>query len=171
MRNRFFTASTIIAVLAVCAVLPRAGSAQDVGLEIGAAPAAVTVANLDGQPVDFAQFVGKKPVVLEFWATWCPLCQELEPMLSAAHKKYGNNVQFVIVAVGVSQTPRSIRRHLDKHPMPGQVVFDAEGKAVRAYMAPSTSYIVVLDAKGKVAYTGSGAAQKLDPVLARVTKP
>jgi len=167
MRYRILV-SILLATVGVFAGSVRVVRAQDVGLEIGATPAAVSVPNLEGQPVDFAQFVGKKPVVLEFWATWCPLCQKLEPMLTAAHKKYGNNVEFVIVAVGVSQTPRSIKRHLEKHPMPGQMVFDQEGKAVRAYDAPSTSYIVVLDSKGKVAYTGSGADQKLEPVLAKL---
>ena len=169
MRNGFLI-SLLLVVLALFTGT-QAVRAQDVGLQMGAVPTAVTVPDIDGQPVDFAQFVGKKPVVLEFWATWCPLCQELEPMLTAAHKKYGANVEFVIVAVGVSQTPRSIKRHIDKHPMPGRMVFDGEGKAVRAFKAPSTSYIVVLDSKGRVAYTGSGADQKLEPVLARVTRP
>ena len=169
MRN-WFVISLILAVLAVFTGT-QAGRAQDVGLQVGAVPTAVTVPDLEGQPIDFAQFVGKKPVVVEFWATWCPICEELAPMLSAAQKKYGANVEFVIVAVGVSQTPRSIKRHLDKHPMPGRLVFDSEGKAVRAFKAPSTSYIVVLDNKGRVAYTGTGAEQKLDPVLAKLTRP
>jgi len=169
MRN-WFVISLMFAVLAVFTGT-QAGRAQDVGLQMGAVPTAVIVPDLEGQPIDFAQFVGKKPVVVEFWATWCPICEELAPMLSAAQKKYGANVEFVIVAVGVSQTPRSIKRHLDKHPMPGRLVFDGEGKAVRAFKAPSTSYIVVLDNKGRVAYTGTGAEQKLDPVLAKVTRP
>jgi thiol-disulfide isomerase/thioredoxin len=170
MRN-WTLLSILLLLLAVFTGTPVNARAQDIGLQVGATPTAVTVPDLEGQPVDFAQFVGKKPVVLEFWATWCPLCQQLEPMLSAAHKKYGSSVEFVIVGVGVSQTPRSIKRHLEKHPMPGRFVFDQEGKAVRAFMAPSTSYIVVLDGKGRVAYTGSGAEQKLDPVLAKVARP
>jgi thiol-disulfide isomerase/thioredoxin len=143
-------------------------SAQDIGLPIGSVPAAVTLENLDGQPVDLAKYIGKKPVVVEFWATWCPLCKELEPVLDAAQKKYGDKVEVLIVAVGVNQTPRSIKRHMEKHKMPGQVLWDGQGKAVRAFEAPSTSYIVVLDAKGKVAYTGSGSEQKLEPVLAKL---
>jgi len=77
-------------------------------------------------------------------------------------------VQFVAVGVGVNETPASIRRHLAEHPLPFPVLFDAKGAAVRAYQAPTTSYIVVLDRSGKVAYTGAGAEQDLTPVLERV---
>jgi thiol-disulfide isomerase/thioredoxin len=142
--------------------------AQDIGLELNTVPAPVTIEDLDGKPVDFAQFMGKKPVILEFWATWCGLCKELEPTMVGMHKKYGSKVEFVIVAVGVNQNVRSIKRHFEGKPIPGRLLWDGQGKAVRAFMAPGTSYIVVLDAKGKVVYTGSGGDQQLDPVLARV---
>jgi len=68
----------------------------------------------------------------------------------------------------VNETPASIRRHLADHPLPFPVLFDANGAAVRAYQAPTTSYIVVLDRSGKVAYTGAGAEQDLTAVLERV---
>ncbi|MGH7460441.1 MAG: TlpA family protein disulfide reductase [Longimicrobiales bacterium] len=143
--------------------------AQDVGLDLNTVPAPVTIEDLDGKPIDLAQFMGKKPVLLEFWATWCSLCKELEPALLQAHKKYGTAVEFLIIAVGVNQTTRSVKRHMDDKIMPGRMLWDGQGKAVRAFMAPGTSYIVVLDAKGRVVYTGSGGDQKLEPVLAKVT--
>ena len=158
----------LAAVFFALAIGANTISAQDVGLAIGAKPAAVTLEDLDGKPVDLAQYVGKKPVLLEFWATWCPLCKELEPSLHAAKKAHGAALEVLIVAVGVNQTPRSIKRHLESHTMPGPVLWDGKGAAVRAFEAPSTSYIVVLDAAGKVVYTGAGGDQKLAPVLARV---
>jgi hypothetical protein len=48
------------------------------------------------------------------------------------------------------------------------VLYDADGAAVRAYRAPTTSYIVVLDRTGTVAYTGAGAEQDIAGVLKRV---
>jgi thiol-disulfide isomerase/thioredoxin len=117
--------------------------------------------------VDLAQYVGKKPLLVEFWATWCPLCEALEPKLLAAHGKYGGVVEFLVVAVGVNQTPRSIRRHLEKSPMPGRVLFDAKGAAVRAFKVPTTSFIAVLDASGAVRYTGTGEDQDIDAAIRR----
>jgi len=74
----------------------------------------------------------------------------------------------VAIGVGVNQTPASIRRHLADHPLPFPVLFDAGGAAVRAYQAPTTSYIVVLDKTGKVSYTGAGAEQDVARALAHV---
>ena len=154
--------------LAAACVLPAALSAQDIGLPIGTRAPAVALEDLDGKPVDLGRYIGKQPMLLEFWATWCPLCQVLEPALKAAHARYGGTVRFVAIGVGVNQTPASIRRHLTDHPLPFPVLFDASGAAVRAYQAPTTSYIVVLDKAGKVTYTGAGAAQDVATALARV---
>jgi len=74
-------------VLAVALALPPALRAQDVGLPIGTRAPAVVVADLDGKSVDLGSYVGKQPVLLEFWATWCPLCKALEPSLTAAHAR------------------------------------------------------------------------------------
>ena len=142
--------------------------AQDVGLDIGTKPDAVAVEDLDGNPVDLGQWIGKKPVVLEFWATWCPLCAALEPQLKAAKDRWGDRVDVVFVAVGVNQSPRSIRRHLERHPLPGPMLWDGAGRAVRAFKAPTTSYIVILDATGTVRYTGVGEDQEIAEAVARV---
>jgi len=148
--------------------IPVGLAGQDVGLPLGTKAPAATVVDLDGKSVDLAQYVGKQPVLLEFWATWCPLCKALEPSLKAAHAKYGGKVTFVAVGVGVNETPASIKRHLAADPLPFPVLYDANGAAVRAYLAPTTSYIVVLDGAGKVVYTGAGAEQDITAVLQRL---
>lgn len=141
-------------------------SGQDIGLPVGATPAAAHVEDLDGNAVDLARWVGKRPVVVEFWATWCPVCEGLFPKLEAAHRRYGDRVTFLVVAVAVNQSPRSIRRHLEGHPMAfATVLWDRGGEAVRAFDAFTTSYVVVLDAAGKVVYTGSGEDQDITSAL------
>ena len=141
---------------------------DDVGLPLGTKPAVVTLQDLDGHAVALGTEFGKQPVLLEFWATWCPRCAALQPKLDAAHARYGNRVKFVAVAVGVSQTPRTIKRHLVSHPIPYPVLWDTEGRAVRNFAAPTTSYVLVLDASGKVAYTGTGEDQDIEQVLGKV---
>jgi len=159
----------LLALATACVLaLPVALAGQDVGLPLGTAAPAVTLADLDGKAVDLGQYLGKQPVLLEFWATWCPLCKALEPSLKAAHAKYGTKVKFVAVGVGVNETPASIKRHLANHPLPFPVLYDANGAAVRAYQAPTTSYIVVVDRAGKVVYTGAGAEQDITTVLQRL---
>jgi thiol-disulfide isomerase/thioredoxin len=143
-------------------------SAQDVGLRAGVIPAAATVQDTSGAAVDLtARYVGKKPALFEFWATWCEICQALLPRMEAAQRRFGRQVDFVVVGVGVNQSLNSMRRHLANHPMPFAFYYDNAGAAVRAFEAPATSYIVIVDARGRVAYTGSGADQDIDGAISR----
>lgn len=155
----------LAAVCVIGALAPVGGAAplaaQDVGLAVGRVPDAVQLEDIEGNAFDFASVVGRKPVLIEFWATWCPLCAALEPRILAAKQEHGDALEVIIVAVGVNQSPRSIRRHIERHPQPGRLVFDARGRAARAYMAPSTSYVVALDAQGRVVYTGVGEDQDI----------
>jgi thiol-disulfide isomerase/thioredoxin len=153
------------AVVALATASPAA--AQDVGLPMGAVPDRVQLEDLDGNTFDFASVVGRKPVLMVFWATWCPLCEALEPHIRAARQEHGEALEVLIVAVGVNQSPRSIRRHIQKHTPAGRLLFDARGHAARAYRAPTTSYVVALDAQGRVVYTGVGDEQDIGAAAAK----
>jgi thiol-disulfide isomerase/thioredoxin len=157
--------------LAAALVVGAPASAQDVGLGIGTVPDAVQVQDLDGNAVSLAEYVGRKPVLIQFWATWCPLCSELEPKLEAARRQHGDALEVLVIAVGVNQTPRSIRRHIERHAPPGRMLFDARGAASRAFRAPTTSYVVALDAAGRVVYTGVGGDQDIAAAAARAVRP
>jgi len=147
-------------------LLPAWLRGQDViGIPVGETPPAVTLENLNGDSVALSQWIGKKPVIIEFWATWCPICAELLPRMEAAQKKFGDRAEFLVVAVAVNQSKNSVRRHLERDPMPFTFLWDGNGAAVRAFQAPSTSYVAVLDAKGRVVYTGVGADQDIEAAM------
>ena len=146
-------------------VLAAPVGAQEIGLDIGTPGPAATVETLEGKPVNLSQYVGKRPVVMEFWATWCSNCHELEPALKALHAKYSDKVSFVGVAVSINQSPARVKAYVAKNNLPWIQLFDRKGEATGAYDAPATSYVVVLDASGKVVYTGLGGKQKLEPAI------
>ena len=56
-------------------------------------------------------------------------------------------------------------RHGHGPTVPFTFLWDGNGAAVRAFQAPSTSYIAVLDDKGRVVYTGVGADQEIESAL------
>lgn len=156
-------ASMLVAL--ALALAGKNARAQDVGLELGTMAPAAKVETLDGAPADLSQFVGKAPAVLEFWATWCENCHELEPTMKAMHAKYGTRVNFVGVAVSVNQSPERVKAYVAKHALPWTQFFDRRGDASGAYDAPATSYVVVLDRTGRVVYTGVGGTQDLDRAI------
>src|SRR5207253_6052261 len=69
--------------------------AQDIGLSVGAKPTPVTLEDVEGKAFDMSTVIGKKPVLLEFWATWCPLCKALEPQMASAKQKYGDKLEVI----------------------------------------------------------------------------
>lgn len=154
-----------VVALGLALAAAPAWAQDDLGIALGSTPKAVTIEDLGGQPVDLGQIIGKKAVVVEFWATWCPLCRALEPQMAAARERYGGRVEFIAVAVAVNQSKSSIKRHLERHPIPFRVLWDTNGNAVRAFQAPSTSYVVALDASGTVRYTGAGEDQDIEAAV------
>ncbi|MBI4521594.1 MAG: TlpA family protein disulfide reductase [Gemmatimonadetes bacterium] len=150
-----------LAVTTFSLAVPSESRAQDVGLPLGTQAPTATLQDLDGNSVEILNYVKGKPTLLEFWAMWCEICESLQPQVDQIHSTYGDRLNVVAVAVGVSQTPRRIKQHLGEHGARYPYLFDVRGAAVRAYKVPTTSVVVIVDGNGKVAYTGSGAEQDL----------
>ena len=153
------------ALLFVPAFVPSLAQAQSQGLKIGDKAPTAIVQTLDGEPVDLAQFVGKKPVLIEFWATWCPLCKQLEPTIKALHDKYEGELEIVHLVVPQNQTPERAREYVERRKLPGHFFFDADGAAYKAFSAYHTSYIVVLDRDGTVVHSEDGPKQDLETAV------
>ena len=151
-------------------VAPPAGVvAQGVGPVLGSAAPAAMLEDLEGNKVQLRDYVAAgKPAVIEFWAAWCEQCEALQPQLDRIQARHGDAVNVVAVAVAVSQSVRRVKRHLEGHDPGYPYLWDARGEAVRAYNALTTAVVVILDAQGRVAYTGVGAAQKLEAEVAKV---
>ena len=160
-----------VAVAAALAGGPiRSLAAQESGIPVGTRAPAITVNDLDGKPVDLGQYIGKRPVFLEFWATWCEQCEVLLPRLRAAQATYGSEVEFIGVNVTVNQSRERVRKYLQTHQPGFRPLYDDQGTSIRAFQVPATSYVVILDRTGKVAYTGTGGSQEFDAVLRQVTR-
>ena len=156
--HRIAVASLLLLPLGVQA---QAGGQGSVSLPIGTEGPGAALEDLDGAAVDLSDYVSSGPALIEFWAIWCENCEALQPQLDEIQERYGDELDIVAVAVGVNQTVRRIKRHLEDHDPGYPYLFDRRGAAVRAYKALTTSIVVMLDADGKVAYSGVGVGQDL----------
>jgi thiol-disulfide isomerase/thioredoxin len=154
----------LTAVIALTALGTQA-RAQDSGIEVGSKAPTAALETLDGKPADLASVFGKGPVVIQFWATWCPTCKALEPAMQAAQQKYAGKVAFVGVAVSVNQSPRAVQAYSERHSPKMTHFFDRRGKAVDAYEVPATGFVVVVNKAGTVVYTGLGSQQDIDAAI------
>lgn len=164
--------SSSLAALLVAALLllaPR-GAAAQLGIDLGAKAPDAAVETLDGKPAQLAQAFAGKPAVIEFWATWCSNCRDLEPAIQAAQKKHAGKVAFIGVAVSVNQSPERVKRYVATHLTGFTHFYDRKGNATGDYDVPATSYVVVLDKAGKVVYTGLGGDQDIEAAIQKALK-
>lgn len=148
---------------------PHLAQAQ-LGIDIGTKAPDAALETLDGKPAQLAAAFAGKPAVIEFWATWCSSCRDLEPTVQAAQLKHGNKVAFIGVAVSVNQSPERVKRYVATHLTGFTHFYDRKGNATGDYDVPATSYVVVVDRTGKVVYTGLGGDQDIEAAIQKALK-
>jgi thiol-disulfide isomerase/thioredoxin len=160
IRNAFLTLALLSSAAASTA------DAQEAGIAVGTMAPSALVQTLDGRSLDLSSYLNQgKVVVLEFWATWCPLCRQMEPQMQAARTKYAAQATFVSVGVSANQTPARQKAYAEANAIGGELVFDRDDFAIKAFSVPHTSYVVVLNAEGRVMYTGVGPQQNIDAAV------
>ena len=113
-----------------------------------------TVYDREGNPVKLSDLRGK-PVVVNFWATWCGYCVSEMPEFQQVWEELGEDVHFMMVnqTDGVTETKEEAEAHLEEAGYTFPVYFDTELSASRAYSVRSLPVTYFIDAEGKgVAY-------------------
>ena len=92
-----------------------------------------------------------KVVLLDFWATWCPPCIQMIPILHDLHKEWApRGVEFVgIDSDGPQSTVQDVRDFLVEHPAPYPIVLD-DGTANTVYKIRALPQMVLIDREGAV---------------------
>jgi cytochrome c biogenesis protein CcmG/thiol:disulfide interchange protein DsbE len=162
------TVSLAALLLAASGALRPCAAQLEGGPAIGDRAPVVSITDLEGKLFDLGTLIGQKPVLLEFWATWCGPCNALMPSVDAAHARYGQQVAFVGINVSIGETPQGVRAWLAEHKPGFQVLYDSAGVGSRSYDIQATSTIIIIGSDGRVAYTGVGASQDISGVLGRL---
>jgi len=106
-----------------------------------------------GRTIDIAQFRGK-PLVINFWATWCGPCWEEHPILVQNARLLQPNVQFL--GVVFQDTEEKIQGFLQQRGTAYPTVVDDRGKTAIAYGVGGVPETFFLDANGKIVAKYSG---------------
>jgi thiol-disulfide isomerase/thioredoxin len=109
---------------------------------------------LGGGEVALSELRGK-PVIVDFWATWCAPCEDSIPVLVAFQKKYAGRVQ--VLGVSVDWDREAVAPFAEEHGMNYPVLFGNESLALD-YGAPGFPALFVVDARGRIAEAHVGVA-------------
>ena len=155
-----------LALVGATALLPAGARAQyAIDLPLGSTLPDLNVETLDGKPANFAAYLGKTPMVIEVWATWCENCEVLAPKMMAAKKKYGQQVKFVGLAVSYNQSPQRVKLYMAKHGFDIETFYDRKGEADAVYGVKATSTVIVVNKAGKIVSAGAGGDQDIDAAV------
>ena len=114
---------------------------------------------LEGEPASMRQFRGR-PVVLNFFASWCTPCRLEMPDFEHVHKQMGDEVRFV--GLNLQEDADRARNVIDDTGITYAVGLDRAGSVYRGYNGITMPMTVFLDAKGAAVKTRGGALTAAD---------
>lgn len=167
--------STLFLLLALCAV-PLAASA-DPFEQLGVAQPRTSkqapgfvLKDIHGKSISLKQFKGK-PVLLNFWATWCGACREEMPSMQRLHDAAKDNGGFHVIAISVDRFNfKKVNQYAENLNLKFPVLLDPDRETRKAYFirALPTSYLI--DSEGKLRGFVSGARNWDSPASLELMK-
>lgn len=116
-----------------------------------------TVTDMDGNSVQLSQFKGQ-PVVLNFWASWCPPCVREMPAFDRVYQEQGEEVVFMMINMtdGQRETREKAIAFVEEEGFTFPIYFDTEQDAADAYVISSIPRTILIDREGNVTYDRAG---------------
>jgi len=111
-----------------------------------------TLPKLSVQWLDKKPETEGKPMIVEFWATWCPPCRSSIPHLNEIHAKYKDKGLQI---VGITDEDRAKIKKFEKEvPIEYAVALDANGKYAKPFGIQGIPHAVLVDKTGKIVWEG-----------------
>lgn len=109
---------------------------------------------IDGTSITLSELQGK-PVIINFWATWCGPCVKEMPAFERLKDDFGDKIG--IIAVNCGDDAGTVKDFVEENGYTFPVVLDEEYSISMLYPTNSIPYTVVVDAEGKVTHISTGA--------------
>ena len=156
MRSRYAVAALLFLLCGVALAGPErllsgGGGSAATGSEVSDRPVDFTLPDLDGRQVALSRFLGKTPVLLVFWATWCPECKAAIPEINAmTTEPLAGKLQ--ILGLAFRESREKVAYAVKARGIRYTVLLDERGQVARAYGVVGIPTYVLIDRRGNVAY-------------------
>lgn len=129
----------------------------EVGIERGQLAPDFVVRTIDGSQVRLSQFKEEnKPVLLYFWATWCPFCRRDFSIVKNIYPKYADKVTFLAIDLDTSENAQIIQQYKNAMGLDGIDFAIGNGRVLSDYQITHTTTKYAVGRNGEILYKGSG---------------
>jgi len=126
--------------------------------------------NVEGQAPLLTDLKGK-PIVIEFWATWCPPCLTLIPHMNDLYKKHAEDGLVVLTIHSSSGAQKKVvERFAKRYKITYPIGLDTTGRVMRAYGIREIPHAFVIDRAGKMTWSGYPGGREFDKIVQEALK-
>ena len=122
---------------------------------------------LNGGETSLSDFSGK-PVMLNFWATWCPPCREEMPYLQQIHEQRSADV--VVLTVNMAENPGDVEEFIREFGLSFPVLLDSNGDVAQQYGVRAIPTTFFIDKSGILQGVKIGAFRNIAEIESELEK-
>lgn len=126
-----------------------------------------TLETITGEAVSLSALRGQ-PVIINFWASWCPPCRAEMPTLQAIYNDYKDQVAILAVNAASQDTLSDALAFLNEIGLTIPVLLDTDGTAQRLYIVASLPTTFFIDAHGVISEVVVGGPMTETGLRARI---
>lgn len=119
-----------------------------------------SLAKFGGGTISLSEFRGKKPVVLDFWASWCHNCRRDMPVLNRLYEKYKDEVE--VIGINLRESESAIKKFITSKNITFPIALDPRSQASSAYGIQYTNTHFLIDIDGNLVRTIPGDIKESD---------
>ncbi len=171
-RVLIFSVTGLLILAFVFFLLKRGGAAKihaarEEAPKIGFVAPNFELEDVDGKRVRFAEFRGKNPVFLNFWASWCPACRQETPENEKLYQLLGpKGLKFVSISIDKGPGAlNNVQKFMEEFKLSFNPLLDTKGDVMELYGVTAIPTTFLIDRKGMIVAKEIGPKIWTDPQL------
>jgi len=159
---------TLASVLTSGLVMAGCSPSSAQGVEVGNLAPDFQLPNLDGQTVSLSNLQGK-PVLINFWATWCSPCRGEMPYIQEIYEEWSDK-GLVVLTINIGESPSQVEKFMESQQLSLPVLLDTKQATAREYNIVGIPTTFFIDKDGIIQEKIIGAFQSKTQIEKRLSK-